>query len=223
MKRYYSFLAEIPLFQNINYTDIDPMLKCIGGYTAEYKKGNFISISGYAINYIGVIIKGAVHMLKEDAWGNKYLFSIMREKEIFGETFICSKTSVATVSFFAETDCTILLLPSDKLVSTCTKSCDFHHKLIENLVLLTAKKNFQLMEKLDIVTKKTLREKILTYLYQQYLIYKDINFTIPMGRLELADYLCVNRSALTRELSNMKKDGLLDYDKNTFRLLNIYN
>lgn len=196
------------------------MLKCIGGYIDEYKKGDFISLSGYAINYIGVVIKGTVHMLKEDVWGSKNLFLSIREKEIFGKTFTFSRTLVATVSFFAETDCIILLLPSERILSTCTSSCAFHHKLIENMVLLIDQKNVQLMEKLDIVTKKTLREKILTYLYQQSLVYQDIKFTIPMGRLELADYLCVNRSALTKELSSMKKDGLLDYDKNTFRLLN---
>ncbi|MBR2008655.1 MAG: winged helix-turn-helix domain-containing protein, partial [Peptococcaceae bacterium] len=95
----------------------------------------------------------------------------------------------------------------------------FHHRLIENLVQLIADKNLALMKKVEVVTKKTLREKILAYLSQQAQLQSSEYFEIPLGRLELAEYLCADRSALTRELNAMRLDGIIDYDKNVFRLL----
>jgi CRP-like cAMP-binding protein len=102
---------------------------------------------------------------------------------------------------------------------TCTNACAFHHKLIENMVQLIADKNQELMRKVEVVTKKTLREKILAYLSQQAQLEGGSYFEIPLGRIELAEYLCADRSSLTRELNAMKEEGILDYDRNMFRLL----
>ncbi|WP_198286487.1 MULTISPECIES: Crp/Fnr family transcriptional regulator [Bacillus] len=195
------------------------MLTCIGAYTVSFSKGDYISLSGESLRCIGLVVTGTVHMLKEDIWGSKAIYMIIHEKEVFGETFICSSHFSATVSFYAATDCKILFMPFKKVMYTCSRACTFHHQLIENMVTLIANKNVQLMEKMEIMSKRTLREKILTYLSQQALINGSTYIVSPMSRLEMADYFCVNRSALTRELSNMKLEGLLDYDKNTFRLL----
>ena len=101
---------------------------------------------------------------------------------------------------------------------TCTNACTFHHRLIENMVQLIADKNLELMKKTEVVTKKTLREKVLAYLSQQAQQTGSEYFEIPLGRIELAEYLCADRSALTRELNTMKAEGILDFDKNMFRL-----
>ncbi len=113
----------------------------------------------------------------------------------------------------------VLLLPFQRVLHTCSRACAFHQQLIENMVQLMANKNQELMKKVEVVTKKTLREKILAYLSQQAQLQGGEYFEIPLGRLELADYLCADRSALTRELTAMKKEGILDYDRNVFRLL----
>ncbi|NLB53904.1 MAG: Crp/Fnr family transcriptional regulator [Syntrophomonadaceae bacterium] len=218
MKHYIDLLYEIPLFQNINKTDMDSMLTCLKPYGRFYKKGNYITHAGDNINSIGVVLSGTVQMLKEDVWGNTAILAIIPEKEIFGETFVCSRSYNSTVSFRAAGDCEILFLSFDKILHSCTKACQFHHRLIDNMVTQIALKNMQLMEKVEIISKKTLREKILVYLSRQAQQSKKLHFTVPMGRMELADYLGADRSALSRELSRMKEEGLIDYHKSTFRL-----
>lgn len=218
MKKYIDLLCDTPLFQNINQADMEPMLNCLDPYVRFYKKGNYITHSGESVNSVGVVLRGTVHMLNEDVWGNTAILAIMPEKSIFGETFVCSGSYNSTVSFRAVADCEVLFLSFDKILHSCSKACEFHHQLIDNMVILIAKKNIQLMEKVEIISRKTLREKILIYLSHQAQRTSNLCFTVPMGRLELADYLGADRSALSRELSRMKDDGLIDYDKSTFRL-----
>ena len=113
----------------------------------------------------------------------------------------------------------VLLLSFRRVLCTCSRSCRFHHRLVENMVGLIAAKNVQLMEKLEITSKKSIRERVLTWCSQQAQRSGSPRFTSELGRVELADYLCVDRSALTRELSWMKGEGLLDYERNSFRLI----
>ncbi len=219
MQSYIEDLKNIPLFSGIKEKDLKSMVRCIGAYEKGYKKGEFISIEKESVKCIGIVLDGTVHMLKEDLWGNKSILSIIEKGELFGESFTCGNTFIATVSFFAASDINILFLPFKRVMHSCNMSCVFHHRLIENMVTLIADKNVKLMEKLEILSKRTLREKILTYLSLQAQKENSKYITIPMGRSQMADYLCVNRSALTRELSNIKADGLIDYHKNTFHLL----
>lgn len=218
MKNYIDLLYDTPLFQNIKHTDMESMLQCLNPYVKFYKKGNYITHSGESVNSVGVVLSGTVHMLKEDIWGNTAILAIVPEKDIFGETSVCSGSYKSTASFRAITDCEVLFLSFDKILHSCSKACEFHHQLIDNMVILIAQKNIQLMEKLEVISKKTLREKTLIYLSRQAQRNNNLYFTVPMNRLELADYLGADRSALSRELSRMKDDGLIDYDKSTFRL-----
>lgn len=218
MEEYIDLLLSTPLFQNISKMNLEPLLKCMNPFVKSYEKGNYITHSGENINYIGVVLCGKVQMVKEDIWGNKSILALMPEKSIFGETFVCSRTYNSTVSFQAASDCTVLYISFDKILHSCSKACEFHYRLIDNVVILIAQKNIQLMEKVEITSKKTLREKILNYLSRQAQQKNSLYFTVPMSRLEWADYLCADRSALSRELSRMKDEGIIDYDRNTFRL-----
>lgn len=217
-----AWLQEIdgaPLFAGMEPEVVPQMLQCLGYRINSYKKGRFISMEGEQIQQIGLILKGRVDMIKEDFWGNKTILLRMKQQDIFGETFICGASSMATVSFYAADDVRVLFLPFKRVMHTCARTCSFHHQLIENMVELIANKNLELMKKVEVVTKKTLREKILAYLSQQAQQQSGDYFEIPLGRMELAEYLCADRSALTRELTAMKQEGMLDYDKNVFRLL----
>jgi len=218
MKKYSDMLYNIPLFRNINQADIEIMLNCLNPYLRSYEKGIYITHCGERINAIGVVVNGTVQMLKEDVWGNTTILAIIQEKDIFGETFVCSRYYNSTVSFRTATDCEVLFLSLAKLLHSCSNVCEFHHQLIDNMIILMAQKNMQLMEKVEIISRKTLREKILTYLSRQAQRNNNLCFTVPLGRQELADYLGADRSALSRELSRMKDDGLIDYHKSTFRL-----
>ena len=208
-----------PLFEGIKPEDLQAMLTCLGYRIGTYHKGETIALEDEYIKYIGIILEGTVDMIKEDLWGNKTMLVRMRKDELFGETFACGEDSLSVVTFSVSEDASILFLPFDRVMHTCTMTCVFHHRLIENMVHIIANKNRDLMRKVEVISKKNLREKILAYLSIQSQIHQTRYFEIPLGRVELAEYLCADRSALTRELSNMKADGLIDYDKNMFRIL----
>ena len=195
------------------------MLGCIGAYLKEYKKNQYIITLEENVEAVGILLSGKVDMIKEDLWGNKTLLVSMQKGELFGESFSCGIVKNATVSFVADTASMILFLPFSRILRTCNMSCKFNHRLIENMVTVIAEKNIVLMDKVDILSKKTLREKIATYLLQEASKQQSLYFDIPLGRVQLAEYLCVDRSALTRELNTMKAEGYIDFDKNTFRVL----
>ena len=208
-----------PLFHGIKPEEMKPMLSCISYHIGAYKKDEIISFEEENIKHIGIVISGAVDMIKEDLWGNKTMLVRMRKNEVFGETFACGEDNLSVVTFLVSEDAKILFMPFDRVMHSCTMACRFHHQLIENMVRIIANKNRDLMRKVEVVSKRTIREKLLAYLSIQAQLQGTRYFEIPLGRVELAEYLCVDRSALTRELVKMKDEGLIDYDKNCFRML----
>ena len=214
-------LAEVnsPLFDGVAPEDRKAMLGCIGYHIGTFRRGDVVAFEEENIRHIGIILKGCVDMVKEDLWGNKTMLVRMRRDELFGETFACGSDNLSVVPFLVSEDAEILFLPFDRVMHSCTMACVFHHRLIENMVHIIADKNRDLMRKVEVVSKRTIREKLLAYLSIQAQIQDSRYLQLPLGRVELAEYLCVDRSALTRELVKMKEDGLIDYDRNCFRLL----
>ena len=208
-----------PLFAGIKPEDMVPMLHCIGYHVKEYAKGEVIAFEGDNLKHIGIVLSGSVDMVKEDLWGNKTMLIRTRKNELFGETFACGNDNLSVVTFVVSEDAKVMFMPFSRVMHSCTMACAFHHRLIENMVKVIADKNRDLMQKVDVVSKRTIREKLLAYLSIQAQQHNARYFEIPFGRVELAEYLCVDRSALTRELVKMKEDGLIDYDRNCFRIL----
>lgn len=208
-----------PLFEGIQLDELKAMLGCIGYHVGAYKKGETIAFEEEHIHHIGILLSGSVDMIKEDLWGNRTMLVRMRKDELFGETFACGDDTKSVVTFMVSEDSKILFIPFNKVMRTCARTCVFHHRLIENMVRIIASKNRNLMRKVEVISKKTLREKILAYLSLQAQISKSRYFEVPLGRVELAEFICADRSALTRELAKMKDEGLIDYDKNCFRIL----
>lgn len=216
-----NFMDELnsPLFTGIAPEDRKAMLHCTGYHVTSYEKGEIIAFESDSIRHVGIVISGAVDMVKEDIWGNKTMLIRIRKNEVFGETFACGEDSTAVVSFVVSEDAHILFMPFCKTLHTCANTCASHQRLTENMVKVIASKNRELMRKIEVVSKRTIREKLLTYLSLQAQLHESRYFEIPLGRVELAEYLCVDRSALTRELTKMREEGLIDYDKNCFRML----
>lgn len=208
-----------PLFLGIRPEDMDAMLGCIGYHVREYKKGEIIAFEAETINHVGLVLKGSVDMIKEDVWGNRTMLLRSYAEDVFGETFACGEDSLSVVTFVAAEDSKVMFLSFCRVMHTCTHACIFHQTLIENMVRIIARKNRELMRKIEVVSKKTLREKILAYLSIQSQAQGASRFEIPLGRVEWAEYLCADRSALTRELSKMKDEGLIDYQRNWFEIL----
>ena len=207
------------LFEGICYEDRRAMLGCIGYHIGTFRKGDIINFEDEKIKHVGIVVEGSVDMIKEDIWGNKTMLVRSRKDDVFAETFACGSDNLSMVTFQVSEDATILFLPFNRVMHNCTMACQFHHQLIENMVHVIANKNRDLMRKVEVVSKRTTREKLLSFLSIQAQLQQTRYFEIPLGRVELAEYLCVDRSAMTRELSKMKEEGLIDYDKNCFRLL----
>ena len=207
------------LFKGIKKEDMGAMLSCTGYHIGSYAKGQVIALENERIRHVGIVLSGAVDMVKEDIWGNKTLLSRVGKGELFGESFACCEDNLSLVTFTAGADTKVLFLPFHRIMHTCTMACEFHHKLVENMVGIIAGKNRELMRKVEVVSRKTLRDKILAYLSHQSQKEENRYFAIPLSRQELAEYLCADRTALSRELASMKADGIIDYDKNMFRIL----
>jgi len=208
-----------PLFDGIESHDRKAMLSCTGYHISTFRRGDIVAFEEENIKHVGIVLSGAVDMVKEDLWGNRTMLVRTRKGDVFGETFACGSDNLSVVTFTVSEDATILFMPFDRVMHNCTMACQFHLKLIENMVRVIANKNRDLMRKVEVVSKRTIREKLLAYLSIQSQVQQSRYFEIPLGRVELAEYLCVDRSALTRELAKMKDDGLIDYDRNNFRML----
>ena len=207
------------LFNGIRMEDLGCIMSCISYRITDVKKGQIVVFEDQQVRHVGIVLSGAVDMVKEDVWGNKTLLVRIGKDEVFGETFAWGDDSQSAVTFIANEDGQILFMPFNKVMNSCTNACAFHHQLTRNMVQIIANKNRDLLRKVEVVSKKTLREKILSYLSMQAQIQSSRYFQIPLGRQELADYLCADRTALSREISAMQKDGLIDYHLNTFRIL----
>ncbi len=207
------------LFEGISIQDRRALLGCMGYRVRTFPKGSFVAMEDEKINQIGIILSGTVDMVKEDLWGNRTMLLRMKKNEVFGETFACGDHGNSTVTFVASQTAEILFLPFCRVTRCCTNSCEFHHRLSDNLVGIMANKNRELMRKVEVVTKRTTREKLLAYLSIQGQLQGSSTIDLPLSRVELAEYLCVDRSAMTRELMKMQQDGLIAYEKNRFKLL----
>lgn len=211
----------INLFRDIKKEDLKIMFSCLGAYTKTYKKNEIIYLENHDIRFIGIILSGRVNMTKEDSNGNNSILAYLKIGDLFGETFACSNLTISKVSFVSANKCKILFIPFHKVLYTCKMTCTFHHRLIENMIEYISTKNVMLMNKIEIISKKTIREKIITYLQLQRENFGCDDFEIELGRVELAEYLCTDRSALTRELNKMQDEKIIEFEKNRFKLFKI--
>ncbi len=211
--------GDIPLLRNMSGEDVEAALQCVGAYVREYQKEDYIFLENDKVGCVGCILEGSVQMIREDIWGNKTMLITMRDKELFGESFVCGKQETSSVAFVAGEKTLVLFLPFHRVMNSCSCACAHHQKLVMNMVTLIAEKNGALISKIDIISKKTLREKIAAYLLTEAGVRNSGYFTISMGRVQLAEYLNADRSALSRELKLMKEEGYIDFEKNTFRIL----
>lgn len=208
-----------PLFRGIDPADLGGMLKCLSAREVTPARGEFIMASPGTAPLMGVVLEGEVEMISEDYFGKKSLLTVLSVGSVFGESYSCVKARNRTIAYQASGKCRVLLLDYDRILHACKLVCRFHHRMIENMVELIAEKNLELIEKLEVTSRTSIREKLLTYLTRQAERTGSATFQVPMGRTELAEYLCTDRSAMTRELSRMREEGLIDFDKRTFTLL----
>ena len=210
---------DIPLFQGLEREEISEVLQKFHGLIKHFSKSDYIYLAGDCVENLCVVLDGTVQMIKEDIWGEKSIIANLGAGSVFAENFLGKLGDRSVVSYFVASDSEILMLPLGRALFEANTASKASQRLMCNIVSILADNNTRLIEKTEILCKKTLRSKILAYLEQEERNNQSHQFTIPFNRTDLANYLDADRSALTRELARMKDEGIIDYTKNTFTLL----
>ncbi|MBQ3310672.1 Crp/Fnr family transcriptional regulator [bacterium] len=206
------------LIKGIKTQELSSMLGCLRGVIKKYDKGETVISEGDKLNKFGLLIEGKLQVVQYDYLGNKSVISVIEPKQIFGEAFAyVNKNSSLDVEAIEKSK--VLFLDSDKLSTPCEHCCTFHKQLVKNLLFIISNKNVNLTQKIECMSKRTTKEKLLTFLSLESIKNNSKEFTILLDRQALADYLGVERSAMSAELSKLRKDGIIECEKNWFKLL----
>lgn len=208
-------ISKTALFQGCAEEDIRNMSKHLDFRKDHYRKENVIFSRGSIVTDIGLVLSGSVRMEHTDIWGNKSILGITPAGGVFAESYACIPNEPMMVDAVANEDCDILFISVPKLFTPCPV-CVSQNRLIHNLVIITAGKNLQLSRRSLHTSPKTIRGRLFSYFSQQVSAQGSNKIVIPFDRQQLADYLNLDRSALSKELGKMKNDGLIAYHKNTF-------
>lgn len=211
-------VSDSPLFQGIKEEELKSLFSCLGGNVRDYGKHESILVEGEPVGKFGIVLQGIVQVMNEDVFGNRTILEQIGEGELFGAAYACANIGSSPVSVMAVEACTIMWLDVKRVLTVCSSACPFHQKLIRNMVYILAGKNILLGEKIRHISRRTTREKLMTYLSDQSKKAGSRHFSVPFDRQGLADYLCVERSAMSAELGKLKKERVLDFKKNEFWL-----
>lgn len=218
MKNYIPILKNTQLFAGIGETEIESMLGCLQAKEQSYKKGEYVLRQGQHLTQLAILVHGKLHIQTDDYWGNRSIVSMIGVGELFGESYVAPDSGALLNDVVAEQDSTVLFFDVQRMLTVCSSACVFHTAVVQNLCFALSEKNRRLVQKLRCISKRTTREKLISYLSEEAKRHNSGTFTIPFNRQELADYLSVDRSAMSGELSKMQKEGLLSYEKNRFTL-----
>ena len=212
------FLVGTRLFRGIREEEAAHLLECLDAQEASFAKGDVIFHAGTSISRIGLILSGSVNMVVPLYWGSSRIFGHMEAGDVFGENYAAVPGQLLPGDIVAAQPCRVLFLDLSRIYTVCHHGCRFHHRLIENMLQVSARKNLRLAERMLFTSGRTIRERLLSYLSAQASLEGSPHFRIPFNRQELADYLGVERSALSAELGKMKREGLVAFRKNEFTL-----
>lgn len=212
------FLSKTVLFSDVAPEDIESMLICLGTEQKYFEKGAVIYHAGDLVSSMGLVLSGRVHIENDDLWGNKSVLDSIEPGRVFAETYACVPTEPLMVNVVAAEPSDILFLNVGRILKTCPTACPHHSRLIRNLLTLTAQKNLNLSRRIFHTASKSIRGRLLSYLSFQAVLHESREFTIPFNRQQLADYLSVDRSALSNELGKMQREGLIKTERNHFIL-----
>ncbi|PKM94287.1 MAG: transcriptional regulator [Firmicutes bacterium HGW-Firmicutes-1] len=216
-----STLTKVELFQDINDIQLDSMLSCLKPKISYYKKGENIAIAGDRFEGIGIVLEGEIMITKENAAGNRVILTKLQKESIFGEMIAFSHVNVWPATVIVLEDCSIMFIEPNKIIGSCQQACSSHTTLILNMLKIISKRALVLNRKVEYLAIKSMREKISTFLLEQFNMTGKTTFMIALNRNELADFLNVSRPSMSREIAKMKDEGILDYYKSSFKIVNL--
>lgn len=210
-----------PLFYGINEEELYTLLKCTGAQSQQFEPGELLFRLGESVDRVMILLRGSALVVQENFWGEREVLFRLKEGGNFGEAYSCARTAVLPVSVEAQEECEALFLNYQRMITFCSLACEFHTRLIHNLLRLVSNENVKLAHKLEHVSRKTTRDKLLSYLSKEAVSQGSRSFDIPYNRQELAEYLGVDRSAMSSELGRLRDQGILEFKKNHFTLMDL--
>lgn len=219
--KYDKYIQDLPrsdLFSDINPDELTKLLSCIDAKCVHYKKDDFIIEKGNVVTDVGIMLSGQSRSIKWDLSGRLIILTFIETGSVVGAMVAAKSNHVSPVSIQSTEDSVVMLIPFNRIITRCANNCSQHEQLLRNYISAVAEKGLELYERINCLLEPTVRDKILTYLSRISHEQNSRTFSIPINRNAMAEYLNIERSALSRELSNMKSDGLIDYHKNCFKL-----
>ena len=218
MMEFMEVLKNSPLFCDVQESDIPALLSCLGAKMEYFPKKSAVLTQGAEAKQIGIVLRGSVRIEQVDWFGSRNVLGHAEAGDLFAETFACANVDSLPVSVTAAEDTTVMLIDCNRVLYACSNACSFHRQIIFNLMRVLAEKNLMNHRRLEIAAQRTTRDKLMTYLGQQAMRSGSRSFAIPFDRQALADYLQVDRSGLSVEISKLKKEGMIECEKNRFTL-----
>ncbi len=223
MKKYISILQRSQLFAGVGEANIEAMLDCLSANLRDYKKGEYVLREGEHIDNVMILASGSLNIQKDDFWGNRSIINHISAGEMFGEAYIAPESGPLLNDVIALEDSDVMFFDFRKILTVCSSACKFHTTVVQNLFFAISEKNRQLVQKLGHMSKRTTRDKLISYLSEQAKRSGSSTFSIPFNRQQLADFLCVDRSAMSNELCKLRDEGLLTFERSRFTLISRIN
>ncbi len=219
MKKFISVLKNTQMFAGVSGQEIESMLGCLGTRMQSYKKGETIVCQGRRLDDVLLLVEGSAHIQSDDYWGNRSILGHIGVGGMFGEAYACHSGEALLNDVVAVENCTVFFFDVKRIITTCPSACRFHTMVVKNMFFAISQKNRQLVQKLSHMSGRTTRAKLISYLSEQAKKNNSASFVIPFNRQQLADFLSVDRSAMSNELCKMRDEGLIKFEKNAFTLL----
>ena len=219
MKKYIPILKRTRMFAGVGEEEMESMLACLGANVRSFKSGEYVLRQGERCDAIAVLAEGKLHIRSDDYWGNRSILSSLGAGEMFGEAYAAPDSGALLNDVVTVEDSTLIFFDVKRVLTTCSSACCFHTMVVQNMFFAISEKNRKLVQKLGHMSKRSTREKLISYLSEEAKRQATGEFSIPFNRQQLADFLSVDRSAMSAELSKMRSEGLLEYNKNNFKLL----
>ena len=210
-------ILNIPLFKGLTLEQIEDMKNKHCMTEKKYKKNSFIFRAGDIVHEIGIVLEGSINIEMIDMWDNKSILSNIDVGQIFAESYaLCNEPMM--VDAVATKDSTILRLNMRQIFAPINNSASWYNTFTYNLLVLSTRKNLTLSTRIFCTSSKSVRGRVLTYLSNQSIKHNNTEFQIPFNRQQMADYLNLDRSALSKELGKMQDEGIITFNKNSFKL-----
>lgn len=211
-------LAQVPLFRGLAAAEIEQIVACLEPQVQSFAKHRYIGIEGEALPGIGIVLAGTAVVVKDRETGSRVVLTMLQAGDMFGEMAAFSAQRLWPASVVAQSECTIMLLVPDKITGTCNRVCHSHKVVLQNILVLLSERALALNRKVEYLALKSMRAKIAMYILDQYRRQHQLSFVLPVSRNELAEFLHVSRTALSRELGRMRDEGLLDFYRSSIKI-----